>query len=276
MSSSKFSLIIMHDDGETHRMRMSRYWVQILLILAVILPVVGCFGLWMGFDAWLSMGNWNQERLAYTNQITALNLKLQRLENLEALLADQRKPASVGAPLELAENTQPPNDSNAAVPGGASTTTSPVTTEATQTPQAAAGNTAAPNSVGTALGQATPEGEPEQSDVLINEDSGFRVENLQARLLDRRRLRASIDLYSVEPGQKTLSGRVVFTLITADGQRYPLTNEDPLFRISRFKKIITTSALPVDMEQAENAAIVVEILIDNAITYRNYFSIESK
>ncbi|MEG2139923.1 MAG: hypothetical protein RRY20_03945 [Bilophila sp.] len=262
-ASSKFSLILMHDDGEMHRLRMNKGTLRVLILLLVLSPLLGMLGLWVGWDAWHTIADWHTERLSYQTQLDALRVRLERLSALEALLGAEGDRALVPA------STLPPPDavartSSETVPGEPKTA-APAALESEAS--TAAGQSAAKPSEDETL--------PDKARAAV--DTGvIRVENMQARIVDRRRIRASVDMFNSDPDGKPLGGRTEFSLITADGQQYPLSNEDAVFRISRFKKVVSTSTLPVAGTEVENAAVMVEVKADNTVLYRNMFSIESR
>lgn len=282
-ASSKFSLILMHDDGSTHRMRMNRGTLRLLIVLLVLSPLLGILGLWVGWDALRTVADWHDERLAYQTELDTLRVRLERLSALELLLAPEergltavptpllpppRSEVAVAASSLLAPGAGPDKSVTRTFPPTGTTLDSEATPAASgeqdsktvQSPDSSASEDDAP---------------PDKARGAVN--TGYiRVENMQARLVDRRRIRVSVDMYSAEPGGKQLTGRTEFSLITADGQQYPLTNEDAAFRISRFKKVVSVSKLPVSGTEVENAAVMVEVRVDDKLIYRNMFSVESR
>lgn len=259
-SASKFSLIVMYDDGRTRQMRVSRRLLHFLGAVFVILPLVGVLGIWSALTAWQDIRSWQQEKTSVQNRMDDMRIRLERLSILENLLEGQEnlKLRPVRAAVAPAADTRP--DNRAAKDGAEGRKSSSLPPEA-----AAAGMPASPDRA-----EAVPADSPRIVDM-----GKIRVENMRARLLDRRRIRAGVDLYKVGNGGSQLSGETVFSLQTADGRLFPLFNEDAPFRISRFKKVVTTSPLPVPMADLKNARIVIEVSVEGAIIYRNTFSIEN-
>lgn len=285
-ASSKFSLILMHDDGSTHRMRMNKGTLRLLILLVVLSPLLGILGLWVGWDALRTVADWHDERLTYQTELDTLRVRLERLSALELLLAPEKTgltavPTPVLPPPDSGILAASPLLVPGAGPGKPQTGTSPV---ASSDVPVHSNSETIPASSAEQNGKSVPlsasavsedDAPPDKTRGAVN-TGRIRVENMQARLVDRRRIRVSVDIYSTDPGGKQLNGRTEFSIITADGQQYPLTNDDAMFRISRFKKIVNVSNLPVSGTEVENAAVMVEVTADNKLLYRNMFSVESR
>lgn len=97
--SSMLSLILMHDDGEARSIRISKNGLWLLVILTILAPITGLIGIWIGWEAWQSMSNWQQEKLAYQIQIDELRVQLERFATLEALL--KRQDAALSSKVDL-------------------------------------------------------------------------------------------------------------------------------------------------------------------------------
>ncbi len=267
-SASKFSLIMMYDDGRTRQMRISRRLVHFLGATLVILPLVGVLGIWSAFTAWRDIRNWQQEKMTVQNRMDDMRIRLERLAILENLLEKQK---DVTVRPVRAANTPAVGTRPIGVKKDRTATDS-----AEQEEGSSSGHGTAPAPGTSSVASVSPDHAKTANTGSHIVDMGkIRVENMRARLLDRRRIRAGVDLYKAETGGSQLSGRTVFSLQTADGRLFPLSNEDAPFRISRFKKVVTTSPLPVPMADLKNARIVIEVSVEGAIIYRNTFSIEN-
>ena len=228
--SSKFSVILLHDDGRTHRMRMSHGMLRLMIAGLVVAPTLGALGLWAGFEGWRSLRAWQSEKAVFQNRVDALQVQVERLSALEALL-EQRQ---AGAPALAAAES-------------AASDSAPVV---------------------------VAEEDAEQRKVV---NTGvIRVENLRAALVDRQRLRAGADMYAVNSNGRQLGGRAVFSLLAEDGRRFPLVNEDAAFRISRFKKVVTLSPLPLPAADLKNAMLVLEVTVGDRLVYRNFCPVEER
>lgn len=258
-TSSKFSLILLHDDGRTIRIRMTRGMYRILIIGLVISPLLGLFGLWIGYEGWRSLRAWQGEKTTFQTRIDALRVQVERLSALEALI-DPKPAARVVGPARVASAAA----SQAGVPDAAKPEPAKPDPPAALPVQEAGNN--AP--------RVAAENAPERSEAV---NTGvIRVENLRAALVDQQRIRAGADLYAANANGRQLGGRVLFSLLTADGRRYPLANEDAAFRISRFKKVATLSPLPLPAADLKNVSIVVEVLVGDELVYRNFCPIEER
>ena len=254
--SSKFSVILLHDDGRTHRMRMSHGMLRLMIAGLVVAPTLGALGLWAGFEGWRSLRAWQSEKAVFQNRVDALQVQVERLSALEALL-EQRQ---AGAPaLAAAESAASDSASEAGGDAAAPSvqTASPVRETPKETPPVV-----------------VAEEDAEQRKVV---NTGvIRVENLRAALVDRQRLRAGADMYAVNSNGRQLGGRAVFSLRAEDGRRFPLVNEDAAFRISRFKKVVTLSPLPLPAADLKNAMLVLEVTVGDRLVYRNFCPVEER
>lgn len=141
---------------------------------------------------------------------------------------------------------------------------------------------------GEALGQESAEGTPPQpaatplgegpghEEFPVVDTGAIKVSNVQARALRGNGLRIGLDLRNTE-SQKLLAGSVSATLVTASGQKCPLTF-DPEdvgnFRISRFKRAVMVARVP-EQYSLVNAQVILEVREQDAdVIYRNIFAVE--
>lgn len=255
-SSSKFSLILMHDDGRTHRLRLGKTLCYCLATVALLSPLFGGVGIWLGWQAWVTREAMTAEFQALHAELTETQIELERCANMEALrrLPDNgREAAPEGAPGHVA--------APAALASAA---------------QAAAGAPAAPPDAD-AIPLPPGEGAGEADPTRMAVDTGAaRVENVSARLMDPRHLRVSVDLYNAGARGPQLAGKVVFSLLPPDGQLTRLPVEDASFRINRFKKIVSTVALPSALTDTDNTALMVEVLVDDTPVFRKLYPVDAR
>ena len=274
---NKYSLILMHDDGRTRRLRVRAGFFRLLVALLVFLAVAGGVGIWIGWQAWQYRQTWQEDRYNLERELAECKVRLERLSNMEALYERSRM-AVVSVPPGEAVQSPPSHEASAAslpanaAPGATSAGVSTSGASLPGTPANAGG--AASNATLPAENLGAPSTGSEEH---VAVDTGVvRVENVVARLDDRRRLRVSVDLYNGDAAGQQISGKVVFTLLDADGQEYPISSDDMLFRIVRFKKMVISSALPSGVADAENAAIRVEVFVDDKLEFLRIDPVESR
>lgn len=255
-ASPKCSLILMHDDGHTRRVRLSQRLLRVVCILLVLLPFFGVGGLWIGYETWRFQQEWDEERRALTARLNENKLALERLGNIESLYK-----RTVGG-------TVAPSGSEGSGPARSSAT-----------PEKSGDNASSPPGTANPPLTAAPPGDGgihEIDSQLIVDTGVVRIENVVPRLVDPRKLRITVDLYNAEPTGQQLSGQVRFYVLTGDGQEWKLSNDDAQFRISRFKKVVATSPLPGTLNDVANAAIKIEVLVNDVVVYRKLYPIESR
>ena len=266
-SGKKYSLILMDDGGQTRSIRISKGFCGLVLCLAVVLPLLGGAGVWVGWRAWHEQQEWLLERRSLHAELDSLEVEVERYANMETLYRQSGAQTASGdsdnakgaTPAATAES-EPTESAAGAVTSG------------TATPGIASGPEQAGSDTASGI-----EGGAHKTDADISLDTGqARVENVQARLLDPRRLRVNVDLYNTRGGGSPLAGRVVLSLVTAEGQNSPLPAEDTTFRISRFKKIVSTVPLPTALTDVDNSALLVEVLVDENVIFRKLYPVESR
>lgn len=266
-ATGKFSLILMHDDGQTRRIRLSRGFFRFMLCMLFLLPVFGTLGMWTGYVSWQAGQQWEAERHVLVTQINETKVALERLANIEELY----KRAEVALPARITETSTEPLISDSKTPdmkNGAK----PAETGTPSPGTAVSSGPATPLTPGAGNVDSAAEVDSQ----LIVDTGVVRVENVVPRLVDPRRLRIAVDLYNAEPTGQQLSGKVHFSLLTAEGQEVKLSIDDAPFRISRFKKIVTSAALPTALNSTTNAVIKLEVFVDDSMVYRNLYPVESR
>lgn len=277
-SGKKYSLILMDDGGQTRSIRISKGFCAVVLCLVIVMPLLGSAGIWVGWRAWHEQQEWLLERRSLHAELDSLEVEVERYANMETLYRQSGAQAAPGDK-DVADSAKSAPAAPAAPAAGAVAENE--ATESAAAPSASASGASGTN--GTSPEQAGSEvasgieGGAHKTDVDISLDTGqARVENVQARLLDPRRLRVNVDLYNIKGGGTPLAGRVVFSLVTAEGQSSALPAEDTSFRISRFKKIVSTVPLPTALTDVENSALLVEVLVDENIIFRKLYPVESR
>lgn len=110
-------------------------------------------------------------------------------------------------------------------------------------------------------------------------DSGrVKVGNVQVRVARGHSLRIALDLRNPEK-EPLLSGEVLATLLTADGQRHQLAfspQEVGSFKISRFKRTVMLAHVPRSMDLA-NSQVIIEVTDDDKTPlYRNIYAVQQQ
>lgn len=278
----KLTLILMHDDGKVHRLRVGRKLFTSFILLAVFLPVFGGLGVWVGFEAWTFWSTFEQERATLQRSLDQWRMRAEKLGNILQLAGVDINgtsglvPASSSPSFPLAAPDRSPANG---IPSANATHLANATV-------AVAGNGTLPgtvtplltaNATQPAAGPATantPEA-TEGEDASL--DTGVvRLENLTARVLDNRKLRVSLDLYNAKPNGGPIGGHFDIRLIDPTGKPLPLKHEEGNFRITRFKKVIMQAELPQEFAEADNAALLVTVLVDDEPVLRKIYSVESR
>lgn len=274
----KLTLILMHDDGKAHRLRVGRKLFTLLLTLLMLLPTLGGFGIWVGMEAWGVWSALEQERARLQRGMAEWRLRAERLDNVLRLagiehdvpgpvpavaaaefaalpdfeaLAASVEPAASAEPIEPVDTAQ----ANATLPA------------ATLAPAALSAANATVPAVEFANG--TP-------DEAALDTGAVRLENLTARVQDNNKLRIVLDLYNAKPNGGTIGGRFIIRLIDPTGKPLPLQHDEGTFRITRYKKVIMQAGLPAEVTAADNAALLVTVLVDEEPVLRKIFSVESR
>lgn len=262
-ASKKCSLILMSDDGKVCRLRFRAVFLRLLAAAWILLVLAGGAGMWIGWKAWEYRRIWENDRYHLERELADNRVHLERLSNMEALYESSRTSAVSGGGDEVAPSCDSSSSSSPETAPSADFVPPSGDSVATAgqggTPALPTGELAAPS--------AAPEEQVEINTGVV------RVENVSARL-DERRLRVSVDLYNGEATGQQISGQAVITLLDADGQEYPLASEDMLFRIVRFKKLVSSNPLPSALSDVANAAIRVEVFVNDKLEFRRIYPVE--
>lgn len=276
----KLTLILMHDDGKAHRLRVGRKLFFMLMTLVILLPVLGGLGTWVGYEAWKVWSSFEQDRSTLLRNLEQWRMRAERLENilqLAGVSTDDTNglvPASNSPTFPLAAPGRVVANSTAAVSSNA---TLPVSTPAAHNATLPAGNATLPATAqhpATTVTAENPEAADTETAAL---DTGVvRLENLTARVLDNRKIRVALDLYNARPNGGPIGGHFVIRLIDPTGKPLPLQHEEGNFRITRFKKVIMQAELPQEVAAADNAALLVTVVVDDEPVLQKIYSVESR
>lgn len=261
MKSGKFSIIFMNDDGSARRLRIGKGLFSFVIVLLFLLPALGGLGIWAGWEAWTDRIVWENEQRQLRTACDEARLQVERLSNMLALagVAPEDRPAAAAT-------------SHAVAPAGAAA-------NATLSASNVADNATLP-ATGIAANATIPSPAVEEvADPGMNEETNMdtgvvRVENVVARVQGKDKLRLSLDLYNAQPNAGPVGGRITFSLIDSHGKIHPLPHDDTQYRITRFKKVVTTAELPE--VGALNSALLVSVTSDDTPVLRKIFSIESR
>ena len=257
----KYNFLLMHDDGATKSFRISRTLIRFLLVLAVILPLVGGLGAWIGWKAWEREQVWDEEERVLQNELTSLRMQLNRLSHIERLIQEHESGLKAEAAAEASKPAQA-QQADPQPPAEAETPPMAVLDQpATTDPPAPEADAATPQTTPDSEPAAGREGQPpadEKAEYPVVNSDEVRLDNASVLLVDGRRLRVRLDLHN-ESGRQ-IAGKVLLYVLTPDGQRVQLVHNDPNFRISRLKKLVASSVVPDSIGDLTNASLMVEVV----------------
>lgn len=281
--TGKYSVLFLHDGGDTHRWRIGPALVRSLIFLGILVPAIAVASLWLNMRLWQELNALKAENQSLRRQMEVSAQTTARLANLEQflrkadpqglddLLPSRSGTASSGqAPLTGADERQTSPASGAesagASPAGPQSTEPAESAQSADAPEPAAEKPGADAPDDDASTEAAA---PEPAGARDPVDTGLvRVENLNARRIGPRSLRISFDLYNTEQVPQ-VAGKATFELILADGSGYPLDDQgDTSYRINRLKKIVGNPTLPTEVSDTRDASILVNVLADGKVIYR--------
>ena len=100
----------------------------------------------------------------------------------------------------------------------------------------------------------------------------LKIVNPAFRVVHSRELKLMLEMHAFNT-QGKLTGRVVFSLVTAKGGTYPLVHQDTVFEMIRFKKLALSATLPVGTIDMTDAMVLVEVLVRGDVVLRQTFPI---
>lgn len=317
-SDSRYSLLLMRDDGHVKRIRVSPLALRLLVAGLFLLPVLTGLGTWAAVSFWQGNTALVDSNRLLERELKEARVELERLSNLETLLR-RSAPETLDrlvAPREMPRKAAPPTakapDANATarpdngpVSRGATSADSPANgladngqlanqedaadEETAPRADASIGDIASsqPSSTsppvlsveGVAATTATPPSPDSTGQDISPLNAGqARVDSVQVQLIAGGKARITFNLSNTDGG-RLLSGNVNIYLMTPDKKRLELslppgTTE---FRITRFKKIVTSARLPQGLQPQDVHRAIIEIDADDkGIIYRDAFPVQQR
>jgi hypothetical protein len=251
----KYNVLLIRDDGETRSIRIGRGSIRFLLCILLLLPVAAGGGLWIGWQSWQKLQEWDQQEETLQREITDLHAQLERMYHIQRLAqahyAEHTAPSEPG-PAAKAEpqKSEPAGGANAPAatpPAAEDTNGAPAQTPAEQTPS-------------------------EEELNLIEIDTGqVSLSNLNAKLSKERILSLGMNLHNESEHQ--LAGILNIFLLTADLQRHPIPYDDVRFRISRRKNFSGSAFVPEAVGDLADASLLIEVVSEQTLIYRRMYPI---
>ena len=244
---SKYTILIMRDDTQARHMRFSPVWIKIFLWFILILVLLAAAGIWGTHYFW-DKGRAQESRLVHLERQNAeLNIKLERLQNMESLIG-----ASENAIMPVVDSG--PADSTPAdevMPGSVDLTALPGLVDAVA-------NSTDTNSTGENPENVEPMADG--SGAPNPDNSPVRLENINLRVNSPKTLRLSVDFVNVVGRQ--IRGHATLDLITSSGEVSAVVpTQDLDFVMARMKRGTTTFPLPegVNMADVEKVRLTVHV-----------------
>ncbi|GFH62285.1 MAG: hypothetical protein ZNDK_0056 [Candidatus Desulfovibrio kirbyi] len=239
------SIIIIRDAGPRHSFRVHRRCFYAVLSFFFVLPLLAGIVLFYSWKLWYENNQLRENMFRLESDLQTAQLTADRLENLQELLHKDRVSNLIGRGIVNAL----PNTGNELVRDSENA------------------QSAADGSSGKPFGQ--EEFSPVSAEYL-------KVDNVRVWALRDGKLRLSLDLHNTD-SQKVLSGTVRAALVTADGERQPLSfvpDDVGDFKISRFKRAVMVAVLPERVRMTNAQAIIEVRTVENALAFRNIFAVE--
>lgn len=289
-----YSVLLMRDDSKARNYRVKCGTLHACLWAFVILLLAGAGGVAGGLYFWQEYSTLARTNAEQEKELAEIRLQLERLSNLESLLAasngsvPQAKHEEVGAsppPDVTSRNATSMTDS---APAPAAQT--PPATNATSADSpasdifAAAGNAtaqaaasgidAAPQTNSTTAEGPAVEGEQaagEKTAPVGSEGCPLRIAGFSARVTGQQRLRISYELSTTaQEGYRTYSGAARYEAVFENGSRLELPLQDTdgaRFSIARMKIMQTTIRLPEGYRMADIDTINVYLSVSGGSEY---------
>lgn len=115
--SDKYSVLLMRDDARVRRFRLSPLWLRLAVYSLILLAAAAAGGGYTGYTFWQQNSGLQAETASLQREIRELNMKLERLQNVEKIL-NSNDPEELQALLgnvtiEPAQPAKPPIDLSA-------------------------------------------------------------------------------------------------------------------------------------------------------------------
>lgn len=118
MASPKYSMLLMRDDSQVRRFRLSRIWLKAFIYIEILLVALALASFFAGYRFWLESHKLRVDNRNLQISLTEARVKLERLENVEQIIKSNDPDelhaliGSVSVPVEPAPVTQPNLDLN--------------------------------------------------------------------------------------------------------------------------------------------------------------------
>ncbi|MBF0480519.1 MAG: hypothetical protein HQK81_00970 [Desulfovibrionaceae bacterium] len=243
MAKSKYTVIIMRDDADVKRFKAGPALLRFAgyLVSALVLAAAG--GVFGAYRLWRANAVVVEEKKALEQRLAGVNIKLERLQNIERILVSNDPSELKTLLATIAPETQPKNADKNADKAAAKDAAAAATAPPPPAP-------AEPDKTQTAKGPF--EGIPKVDLNVVG------VENISMRF-DAKGLVLGFGLKNVDP-KSTISGNVGLALITASGQLVDVSAKEELgFKIQLFKQMTANIALPPSLSKADVAGLKLTI-----------------
>jgi hypothetical protein len=118
MVKSKYNVLLMRDDTNVKRYRLSPFWIRLTIYSGIVLFIVAAGGGYAGFTYWNQNRALVEENRELSRDLMEAKLELERLENIDQILKSndpedlQSLIGSVAAEMENGEAQAPPVNLN--------------------------------------------------------------------------------------------------------------------------------------------------------------------
>jgi hypothetical protein len=239
MAKSKYTVIIMRDDADVKRFKAGPTLLRIAGYLVTVLVLAAAGGVFGAYRLWLANTAVVEEKKALEQRLAGVNIKLERLQNIERILVSNDPSELKTLLATIAPETQsksadkngdkaPAKDAAPASPPAPSPSPAPAEAE-TEKPQAA---------------KSPFDGIPRVDLNMV------AVENISMRF-DNKGLVLGFGLKNHNP-QSIISGNVSLALITQSGQVIDVPAKEELgFKIQLFKQMTANIMYPPSLTKTD-------------------------
>lgn len=118
MPKPKYNVLLMRDDTNVRRYRLSPFWIRLSIYSGVFLVLISIGGGYAGFRYWSENHSLVKENRRLSRELTEVRMELERLENIDQILKSndpeelQSLIGSVSAEIENREPAAPPINLN--------------------------------------------------------------------------------------------------------------------------------------------------------------------
>jgi len=235
MARSKYTVIIMRDDADVKRFKAGPALLRVAGYLVSVLILAAAGGIFGAYRLWLANATVVEEKRALEQKLAGVNIKLERLQNIERILVSNDPSELKTLLATIAPETQSKNADKAQAKDAASA----------QVPPAPAPAPPAPAEADKAQTVKSPfDGIPRVDLNMVG------VENISMRF-DNKGLVFGFGLKNVDP-KSMISGSVGLALITQSGQLIDVSAKEELgFKIQLFKQMTANIAYPPSLSKTD-------------------------